>query len=89
MEFIWHSQNYHICIKAGKTEKWKTVVCCLTLTLGEVPQWCFLIDPVLIDGINVVLRRLQGAQFSGQVAVLTAVRAPGTWTQHTHANQHL
>lgn len=66
-----------------KVDKTENVVRGLTLTLGEVPQWCFLIDPVLVDGIDVVLRRLQGAQFSAQMAVLTAVRAPGAWTQRT------
>lgn len=82
MDFLRRAQDYHICMKVSKTEKCKTVVCQLTLTLGEVPQRCFLIDPVFIDGIDVVLRRLQGAQLGAQVAVLTAVRAPGAWMQH-------
>lgn len=52
---------------------------CLTLALVEVPQGGFLIDSVLINGVDVVLRRLQGSELRAQVTVLTAVRTPGTY----------
>lgn len=67
----------------SKEKRDNNVVCILTLALGKVPQWVFLIDPVLVDGIDVVLRRLQGAELGAQVTVLTAVRSPGAWPQHT------
>ena len=45
----------------------------LTLALAEIPQGGLLVDPVLVDGVDVVLRGLQRTQLGAQVAVLAAV----------------
>ena len=47
------------------------------LALAETPHGGLLIDAVFIDGVDVVLRGLQGPQLGAQVAVLAAIRGPG------------
>lgn len=50
-------------------------ICPLTLS----SKVGFGVDSVLVDRINVVLRRLKGPQFRAQVTVLATVGAPGAW----------
>lgn len=40
------------------------------------------VDSVFVDGVNVVLRRLQRSQLGAQVTKLAAVGAPGAWRRY-------
>lgn len=53
------------------------MACSWALTLSS--QVGLGVDSVLVDGVDVVLGRLQGPQLGAQVAVLAAVGASGAW----------
>lgn len=57
----------------GPSMSWSRRFC---LTLTQASHWAFLVNPVLIDGLDVVLWRLQGSQIRTCMAVLAAVWAP-------------
>lgn len=63
------------CARAvGAGVRWRQRV---PLALAKTPHRRLLVDAVFIDGVYVVLRRLQSPQLGAQVAVLAAVRGPG------------
>lgn len=70
----------HTCARAVRARVcWRQRV---PLALAETPHGGLLIDTVFIDGVDVVLRGLQGPQLRAQVAVLAAVRGPGpSWKE--------
>lgn len=54
-------------------------VCMTPLVLTLPSKVRFGVDSVFIDGVNVVLRRLQGSQLGAQVTVLAAIGTSGAW----------